>query len=186
MFKIIASLILSQTLLFGGTFIRTVLNSECLEREWTYSVYLPDNYSDKGTPYSVIYLLHGNGDDENAWEPIFYTVDSLIEHKVIEPVILVTPCGEKKWWVDGNEKIETAVITELIPEIESKYNAGRKRGKRMIAGYSMGGFGALRYGLVYSELFSSCMILSPALYNELPPEGSSSYFCGGFAIRLTR
>jgi len=72
------------------------------------------------------------------------------------------------------------VINELIPEIDSLYSSVSSREGRMIAGYSMGGFGALRYGLVYSELFSACVVFSPALYNEEPPEGSSARSTGAF------
>jgi enterochelin esterase-like enzyme len=82
--------------------------------------------------------------------------------------------------VNSTERFESAVIDELIPLIDSTYKTFPKRESRMVFGYSMGGFGALRYGLVYSDLFSSCALLSPALYNEAPPEGSSARTTGSF------
>ena len=42
-----------------------------------------------------------------------------------------------------------------------------KREDTFIAGFSMGGYGALRNGLKYSETFSKIGALSPALVNEL-------------------
>ncbi|MEW6194489.1 MAG: alpha/beta hydrolase-fold protein [Bacteroidota bacterium] len=165
---------------FGGTIVKSELESKELNRKWKYSVYLPDDYNTSGKRYPVIYLLHGNGDDENAWSPIYSVVDSLVKAGKIEPLILVTPTGERGWWVNSTEKFESAVINELIPEIDAKYFTTASRKGRMIAGYSMGGFGALRYGLVYSELFSACAIFSPALYNEEPPEGSSARTKGIF------
>jgi enterochelin esterase-like enzyme len=160
--------------------IHSKLQSKELNREWSYSVYLPKNYNDIESTFPVLYLLHGNGDDENAWEPIYTIVDSLIECGKIEPVILVIPSGKRGWWVNSAENYESAVIKELIPQIDSDYRTIASRDGRLVAGYSMGGFGALRYGLAYSELFRACAIFSPALYNEEPPEGSSSRTSGIF------
>ncbi len=178
--KIVLFVLFVSTITIGGTIVKSELDSKELNRKWKYSVYLPDDYNTSGKRYPVIYLLHGNGDDENAWSPIYSVVDSLIKFGKIEPVILVTPTGERGWWVNSTEKFESAIINELIPEIDGKYFTVASRGGRMIAGYSMGGFGALRYGLVYSELFCACAIFSPALYNEEPPEGSSARTKGVF------
>ena len=95
-------------------------------------------------------------------------LDSLILNKMIPPVIAVTPSGKSGWWVNSTEKFESAVINELIPYIDSTYKTLANRDSRMVFGYSMGGFGALRYGLVYPDLFSACAVLSPALYNGAP------------------
>ena len=165
---------------FGGTVIKAKINSKELNRVWNYTVFLPDNYDSLNNRFPVIYLLHGNGDDENDWENGYQILDSLINNKVIPPVIAVTPSGKRGWWVNTLERFESAVINELLPEIDSLYNTVSSREGRMIAGYSMGGFGALRYGLVYSDLFSACAIFSPALYNEEPPEGSSARSTGAF------
>ena len=172
--KIVILLLFISSIALAGTVIKSELDSKELNRKWKYSVYLPDDYNSSSKQYKVLYLLHGNGDDENAWSPIYGAVDSLIKSGKIEPVILVSPTGEKGWWVNSTERFESAVINELIPEIDGKYYTVASREGRIIAGYSMGGFGALRYGLVYSELFCACAIFSPALYNEEPPEGSSA------------
>jgi enterochelin esterase-like enzyme len=166
--------------LFAGTVIKSKMNSKELDRPWNYTVFLPDNYETAIGRFPVIYLLHGNGDDETDWENGYQILDSLIENKIIPPVIAVTPSGKKGWWVNTLEPFESAIVNELIPEIDSLYKTISAREGRMIAGYSMGGFGALRYGLVYSDLFSGCAIFSPALYNEEPPEGSSARSTGAF------
>jgi enterochelin esterase-like enzyme len=46
----------------------------------------------------------------------------------------------------------------------------------------MGGYGVLRYSLVYPEYFGAAMILSASLYYNLPPEGSSARLSGVFGI----
>jgi enterochelin esterase-like enzyme len=163
----------------AGTVLNFEIFSGVLNHNWKYSVYLPDGYNTEGEKYSVIYLLHGNGDNTSAWSPVYKTVDSLIADKKIKPVILVIPEGKRGWWVNSDEKYEDAVIKELIPMIDSAYYTSGRDGRK-VAGYSMGGFGALRYGLVYSGLFSGAAVLSPALYNEEPPEGSSARTTGAF------
>ena len=102
--KTILILLMITSVSLCGTFVKSEINSKELERQWTYSVYLPDDYNTEGERYKVIYLLHGNGDDENAWSPIYSIVDSLIHNDIIKPVILVTPTGEKAWWVNSKEK----------------------------------------------------------------------------------
>jgi enterochelin esterase-like enzyme len=164
----------------AGTVIKTKMSSKELNRTWNYTVFLPEGYDSSSKKYPVIYLLHGNGDDENDWQNGYDILDSLINNKIIPPVIAVTPSGKRSWWVNTSERFESAAINELIPEIDSLYNTVSSRDGRMIAGYSMGGFGALRYGLVYPDLFRACAIFSPALYNEEPPEGSSARSTGAF------
>jgi len=82
--------------------------------------------------------------------------------------------------VDGSNPWETAFIKELIPYVTRKYHLTDHRDGRCVAGFSMGGYGALRYGLRYPELFSSAILLSPAIYNGLPPKESSARSSGAF------
>ena len=52
---------------------------------------------------------------------------------------------------------ETQVIRELIPHIDKTYQTVGDRDHRVISGMSMGGFGALMYGMKHSELFRVCV-----------------------------
>ncbi len=165
---------------YSGNVIHKVLHSKELKRDWNYTIYVPDSYKEAAENIPVIYLLHGNGDDENAWQTGYDVIDSLIKNKKIPPIIAVTPSGKRSWWVNTLENFESAVIKELIPAIDSSFNTINSRNGRFIAGFSMGGYGALRYALAYPELFSACAIFSPALYNIAPPASSSSRSLGAF------
>jgi S-formylglutathione hydrolase FrmB len=72
-------------------------------------------------------------------------------------VIIVTPEGENGWYTDNltkdGEKYESYLIKELIPEIDKKYRTLDRRDHRSIAGLSMGGFGAIKLGLKYPDMF---------------------------------
>jgi enterochelin esterase-like enzyme len=131
-----------------------------------YSVYLPPNYTaDTTKRYPVIYSLHGLGGTETNDEMARYIspfIQTAIVNGSVPPMIMVFPNGNcDKWYLDaenGSTKVETAIITELIPLIEKKYRVYTDRGHRAIEGMSMGGFGASLYGVKYPELFCSMVL----------------------------
>ncbi len=131
------------------------LNSKLLAREIPYRVVLPVNYknpTDK-TAYPVIYLLHGlTGHFDNWTEKT-----KLNEYAAKYNYIIVTPEGNNGWYSDSagvpNDKYESYIIQELIPEIDRKFRTVADRNHRAIAGLSMGGYGSVKFGLKYPEKF---------------------------------
>src|SRR5699024_8899897 len=61
---------------------------------------------------------------------------------------------------DGQFRWEDMFFQELMPQLESRYNAGGNVGARGICGYSMGGFGALLYATAYPGTFAGAAGLS--------------------------
>jgi enterochelin esterase-like enzyme len=151
--------------------------SSALGRDWIYNVYLPDGYETGQLRYPVLYLLHGNGADQNEWVAkgmVHRTADALIAAGEIPPCIIVMPSAGVTWYVDRQERMETAIIQDLIPEVERRYRAIHDRFGRVIGGESMGGYGSLRFILKYPELFAAAALLSPAAYVPEPPPTSSA------------
>jgi enterochelin esterase-like enzyme len=153
--------------------------SAALGREINFTVYLPDGYKDATASYPVTYLLHGAGENEYEWARkggAVETLNGLIKRGLMRPAVVVMPTfGPASWWTDGaSEKAETAMMKELIPYVESHYKAGGERGNRSIGGLSMGGYGSLNLALKYPERFCAAAIISPAIYDPLPPETSAS------------
>jgi enterochelin esterase-like enzyme len=98
--------------------------STTLGRDWDYTVYLPDGYDKSNLRYPVLFLLHGFSEDEFTWVSkgnINAVADQLIAAGEISPVLFVMPGSGNNWYVDNKEKIETAFINDLIPEIERKF-----------------------------------------------------------------
>jgi poly(3-hydroxybutyrate) depolymerase len=62
-------------------------------------------------------------------------------------------------WKDGSAPIETIIIKELIPHIDTTYRTIASREGRLLDGYSMGGYGSARLGFKYTELFSALSIM---------------------------
>lgn len=157
-----------------------------------YKVYLPAGYQSSGLRYPVIYLLHGRGDSLSAWDRNKTLLDELIAGGKMPAMIAVMPDSPSSdrggYWVDSaytkdslpGAKVETGVIAELLPHVDANFRTIQHRNARALAGYSMGGYGALRYALVYPELFCAAIVLSPAVYTPLPPAGSSTREFGAF------
>lgn len=161
----------------AGEIVTETFRSEAIGRDYKYTVYLPDSYKNDTKRYPVLYLLHGAGGDENEWIAkggARETMDALIARKLIAPMIVVMPGHTGAWWVDGaKEKGETALVKEVMPHAEGKYRIDAVRSNRLIAGLSAGGFGALNLVMKYPQMFAASAILSPAIYDPVPPSHSS-------------
>jgi enterochelin esterase-like enzyme len=168
---------------FAGIVVSREFNSPALERKWTYAVYLPTGYESSSLRYPVLYLLHGNGGTLYDWVNagrIQATADAMMASGDIPPAIIVMPDAGTTWFVDRKEKMETAFIRDLIPDVERNFRAVAARNGRLVAGLSMGGYGALRFSMKYPEMFAAAALLSPAIYEPEPPEGSTARRVGVF------
>jgi enterochelin esterase-like enzyme len=166
--------------------------STTLNRTYQYQLYLPAGYETSEQDYPVIYLLHGRGDTMEAWLNVRDTLDELIAAGDVPPLIAVMPdmpSNERAgYYIDSQytgtlyraESVETAFMDDLILHIESTYRALTNREGRLLGGYSMGGYGALRYAMAYPERFGGAIVLSPAVYTPLPPADSSTREFGAF------
>ena len=164
----------------AGLVVTREFDSSALQRKWTYAVYLPDGYDTSTLRYPVLYLLHGRGGGLYDWVNLGHiqqTADELIAHGDIPPAIIVMPDADSTWYVDRKEKMETAMIRDLVGDAERTFRA---RDGRLVAGLSMGGYGALRFALKYPEMFAAAALLSPAIYDPEPPQGSGARKAGVF------
>ena len=143
----------AQTVVSKG-FQELKLQSKLMKREMPYRVILPANYeTNKTEKFPVVYLLHGlTGHFDNWTEKT-----GLVEYAKNYRYIIVTPEGNDGWYSDSqnipDDKYESYIVRELIPEIEKKFRAETTRDSRAIAGLSMGGYGSLKFGVKYPDKF---------------------------------
>jgi enterochelin esterase-like enzyme len=164
--------------------IKKTFFSKDLDKNVAYNVYLPKTYNTK-KQFPILYLLHGHGGNENSWLDrkggnTKKILDSLISNKIILPIVAVTMDAGNTWYVNSQLKMESAFLNEFMPLVESKFKIDIKPRSRLMAGYSMGGYGALRFALLKPELFKSVLLLSPAAYYPEPPQNSASRRIGVF------
>jgi putative tributyrin esterase len=151
----------------GAGRVRTAeLDSKLMGRKMPYRVVLPMDYDRKdesGQRYPVIYLLHGLTGHFDNWT----TKARLADHAAGLKMIIVTPEGENGWYTDNlskeNQNYDSYIIKELIPEIDRRYRTLSRRDQRAIAGLSMGGYGAIKFGLKYPDMFVLAGSFSGAL-----------------------
>jgi enterochelin esterase-like enzyme len=168
---------------FASEVVTREFKSNALGRQWQYEVYLPTGYDTSRLSYPVLYLLHGNGGAGRDWVDkgkVQSLADGLIASGDMPPAVIVMPDAGVTWYVDRKEKMETAVIRDLFPEVEQNLRVLRSRDGRLIGGLSMGGYGSLRFVLKYPEMFAAAALLSPAIYVPMPPPNSGARKVGTF------
>jgi S-formylglutathione hydrolase FrmB len=139
------------------------------------SIYLPASYSTAPTRrYPVLYLLHGFTDSDERWfglaGPHFVNVPAATDRAVAagtRELIIVMPNAFTRF--EGSMYSssvatgdwETFVARDLVAYVDSNYRTLAKRDSRGLAGHSMGGYGTIRIGMKYPEVFSSLYSMSP-------------------------
>jgi S-formylglutathione hydrolase FrmB len=128
-----------ETIQFRSKLINTTL---------PYSVALPEDYDTATTTrYPVLYLLHGLTGHYNDWFSRTNVADYAAQYRII----VVTPEGNDSWYIDSvtvpSEKYESYILNELIPDVQQRFRTIEAKYGRAIAGLSMGGYGAVKFGL---------------------------------------
>ena len=118
-------------------------------------------------PFAVLYLLHGQSDNHTTW-----TRRTSIERYVEGlPLIVVMPNGARGWYSDSHADpfaaYESYLLRDLLPFVDRTFHTRASRAGRVIAGLSMGGFGAVKLALKHPELFCAAASHSGAF---LAPE----------------
>ena len=155
------------------------IDSKLMGREMPYNLLLPEEYgseSSKQVRYPVIYLLHGLTGHFDDWA----TKTRLPMYSQTCECIIVMPEGNNGWYTDSAtvsaDKYESYIVQELIPEIDKTYRTNAERGGRAIAGLSMGGYGAIKFGMKFPELFFLAGSFSGALgVTDVTDKNSSAW-----------
>src|ERR1700704_1254332 len=136
--------------------------SELIGQVLPYDALLPVGYAESNERYPVLYLLHGLFGRYDDW----VTRTNLAQYATNYDVIIITPEGHDSWYTDSagaaTDKYESYLIRELISDVDARFRTIKDRRARGVAGLSMGGYGALKYGLKHPEQFAFAGSLSGA------------------------
>ncbi|MBR2612071.1 MAG: esterase family protein [Clostridia bacterium] len=140
-------------------------SSKALGRRVSFNVLLPeckDGSGVPGTPYKTLWLLHGLAGDENSW----LMNSSIVRYATEYGIAVVMPNVDRSWYADTayGAKYFT-FLTKELPEICRSAFKGmsEKREDNIVAGLSMGGYGALKAALLCPEMYGYCASLSGSL-----------------------
>ncbi len=135
-----------------------------------YTVYLPYSYEQSNNrEYPVLYLLHGHSHQNNDWADDGKLREIADRHskkgKSAEMIIITPDAGSIRngYFNTKGWNYETFFFEEFIPHVETKYRISRDKSSRAIAGFSMGGGGAVAYALKHPDMFASVYAMSALL-----------------------
>lgn len=161
-----------------GKVITEHVNSEILrdnligiDLKRSISVYLPAGYDEGKKSYPVIYYFHSIGWSNermfasgNSVQPL---LDRAIAKGAIGEFILVAANYSSPTLGSWYENSSTSgrwidfTIKELLPYVDEQFRTIRHRDSRGLAGEFMGGYGALKFAMLYPDLFSVVYALHP-------------------------
>ena len=166
-----------------GTITHTWYPSASLKMNRRLTVYTPAGYEQSVEKYSVLYLLHGAGGDEDSWSAhgrAIQILDNLIAQGKAQPMIVVMPNGNVVQdggygqGKDGFYKPEfllprsmngeyEASFMDIVNYVEKNYRVKTNKENRAIAGLSMGGFHTMHISRYYPNMFDYVGLFSAAL-----------------------
>jgi len=169
-----------------GTVTAMWFPSTALKAARRMLVYTPARYEGSTTRYPVLYLLHGSGGDEEAWNVMGSAnviLDNLIAQGKARPMIVVMP---NAYWneyaaldiasprttpppgVGGSvqqfEANEKDIVNDMIPFVEKHYRTLAGRENRAVAGLSMGSGISVHVGLKRLDVFASVGVFSSGMF----------------------
>lgn len=141
-----------------------------LKTQVNVKVYLPNpenfmrpvtDYRERYTfrPFKTLFLLHGLMDSAQQWVENT-SITRLAQEKDI--ALVIPSCGNN-FYINTiyGPAYSDFISQELIGFVRGLFPLSDKREENYIWGISMGGYGALRQGFLYPELFSKVVAMSP-------------------------
>ncbi|WP_446455883.1 alpha/beta hydrolase-fold protein [Tuanshanicoccus lijuaniae] len=100
------------------------------------------------TLLKTLYLLHGWSGNHDDW----IKHASIVELAKKYHIAIILPNGENSFYTDFSEaeSYGKMVAEDLLEETQRLFKLSHQTADTWIAGLSMGGYGALRLGLIYS------------------------------------
>lgn len=137
-------------------------------------VYLPPGYYSAANAhrrYPTVYLIHGHPGGPIDWfraGRVQRTMDLLLAHHLVGPMIVVSPSASPSWLLDteclnkpGGIQMETYLAGTVPDYIDRLFRTERSRSFRAIGGMSSGAFCALNIGLHHPHRFSVLLASEP-------------------------
>lgn len=152
------------------------LNSNILDEERPYLVYLPDDYDENGDPISVMYLLDGDGHFHHTTGIVsFLKNQGRIPNMMVvaipntsdrtrdltPPIEVDMKAAENMTTAGGADNMLAFLKNELIPHIDQTYHTAPYK---ILTGHSFGGLFAVHTLLTEPDLFDAYISISPSMW----------------------
>jgi S-formylglutathione hydrolase FrmB len=151
------------------------LEGEAVNRD--VIVFLPPSYfKDKNRRYPVVYALHGYSIGAEQWTHeirVPQTIEGAFARGT-KQMIVVLPDSKTVYGGSMYSRSETTgdfeefIAHDVVSYIDAHYRTIPNRLSRGLVGHSMGGYGALRIGMKYPNVFGALYIMSPCCLSPFP------------------
>ena len=121
----------------------------------------PNYYQNNIEEYPLVIFLHGFGDNEKAWQMNTQILKLCEDYKIAACFIN----GENKWYLNLGpiDNYYNLIEEEVLDFLYGNFRCLSKNKPLVIAGVSMGGYGALYHYLKNTDKYAACVSLSPAV-----------------------
>lgn len=140
-------------------FIRCTFFSEVLKQHTYITLAMPDAGT-KRTTWPVLYLLHGGTENSTTWFREV-NVEGIANQYGVLAISFDAMSSSYADMVHGG-KYFTFYTQELPRILSARFSVQTERENTYIAGFSMGGQGALKAALQYPERYGACIAISGA------------------------
>lgn len=155
-----------KTLLKKSGYLLSAFLSEVDSTLQPYSIIIPDHF-DITNNYTLVFALHGSGVDEISF---IKNVSKIFSGNNF---IITAPRGrDLSSWYAGNTEKDAVTLIKYLKHLFNINNT-------ILYGFSMGGYGVWRLGLIYPEFFDYGTVVSGIPFNprdEKPEYNMNNYF----------
>jgi S-formylglutathione hydrolase FrmB len=128
------------------------------------NIILPDPEKMGSLPVAkrkVLYLLHGLSDDASAWQR-YTAIESIA---ALYGLVVIMPSAGRSFYTDQpNGQNYFSYLTDELPRyLKDVFGLAPRREDTLIAGNSMGGYGAFKAAFQHPELYSAAASFSGVL-----------------------
>jgi enterochelin esterase family protein len=167
-----------------GAVAEVTYYSTALKKFRRAHVYTPPGYEMGQGKFPIFYLLHGAGDNDDAWTSVGragFILDNLIAAKKAKPMVVVMPAGHTSQTFGGRgggrapgapDEFVQDFMKDLMPYAESHYRVYTDRAHRAIAGLSMGGNQTLNVAIPNLDKFAYVGVYSSGLIGSFGRAGA--------------
>ncbi|MCA3721160.1 alpha/beta hydrolase-fold protein [Phenylobacterium sp.] len=137
----------------------------------SFHIYVPPDYAaGPERRFPVVYWLHGSGGGVSGIPGLAAEFDQAIRNRLAPPFLVVFVNGLSMGmyvdWSNGKAPMETIIVHELRSYIDANWRTLATREGRLLDGFSMGGYGAARFGFRYPELFRTVSMMGAGPMQE--------------------
>lgn len=113
--------------------------------------------------FNILFLLHGLSDDASAWQR-YTNIETLARN---QELVVVMPSVGRSFYADmDNGQAYFSYLTDELPDyLRKTFRLEMAREQMLVAGLSMGGYGAFKLAFLRPEMFRAACSLSGALIN---------------------